>query len=346
MMYKYIVKNVARQNGQTATFMPKPLFGDNGSGMHAHQSLWKGERNLFYDDGRLRRPLRDLAKYYIGGLLKHAPALLALVAPDHQLLSPAGARLRGARQPRLLAAQPLGGLPHPGVLARARRPSASSSARPTRPATRTCPSPPADGRPRRHREPHRSRASRWTRTSTSLPPEEAREVKQVPGSLDAVLDALERDHDFLLEGRRVHERRARDLDRLQAQERGRPHPPAAAPLRVHPVLRRLGREDGEEATMLKRPRIESNNFVGPGTPGATSVVQFARPRAVPMSTEETRKLSDLLEMSQTLGSDLEPEVRPGRRAGDPGRAPRRAQRHHRPARRGHRRAGRRGRRRA
>ena len=80
LMYKYIIKNVARAHGKTATFMPKPIWGDNGSGMHVHQSLWKGGTNLFFNkDGYAL--ISDTAKYYIGGLLKHAPALLALVAP-------------------------------------------------------------------------------------------------------------------------------------------------------------------------------------------------------------------------------------------------------------------------
>ena len=74
MIYKYVVKNVARQRGMTATFMPKPLFGDNGSGMHVHQSIWKGERPLFAGDGYAGSS--ELMRYYIGGLLKHAPALL------------------------------------------------------------------------------------------------------------------------------------------------------------------------------------------------------------------------------------------------------------------------------
>ncbi len=79
-MYKYIVKNVAYQNGYTATFMPKPIFADNGSGMHCHQSLWKDGTNLFYDaDGYAL--LSDTALYYIGGILKHAPAILAFAAP-------------------------------------------------------------------------------------------------------------------------------------------------------------------------------------------------------------------------------------------------------------------------
>src|ERR1039457_2699088 len=80
LIYKHIVKNVCYQNGYTATFMPKPLFGDNGSGMHTHQSLWKDGVPLFYDkDGYAL--LSDTARWYIGGLLMHAPAVLAFAAP-------------------------------------------------------------------------------------------------------------------------------------------------------------------------------------------------------------------------------------------------------------------------
>ncbi len=80
MTYKYIIKNMARAYGKTATFMPKPLWGDNGSGMHVHQSLWKAGQTLMADASGYAG-LSQLSKYYIGGLLKHAPALLALVAP-------------------------------------------------------------------------------------------------------------------------------------------------------------------------------------------------------------------------------------------------------------------------
>lgn len=80
LLYKYIIKNMARANGMVATFMPKPLFGDNGSGMHCHQSLWKGSTNLFYDKNGYAL-LSQTAKYYIGGLLKHAPSLMAFCAP-------------------------------------------------------------------------------------------------------------------------------------------------------------------------------------------------------------------------------------------------------------------------
>ena len=78
--YKHIVRNVAKANGKSATFMPKPLFGDNGTGMHVHQSLWLGDQPLFYDqDGYAQ--LSELARHYIGGLLKHGPSLLAFCAP-------------------------------------------------------------------------------------------------------------------------------------------------------------------------------------------------------------------------------------------------------------------------
>ncbi|HXY68666.1 MAG TPA: type I glutamate--ammonia ligase [Gemmatimonadales bacterium] len=80
MMYKYVVKNVCAEHGYTATFMPKPMFGDNGSGMHVHQSLWKNGTNLFWSE-RGYAGLSDMARFYIGGLIKHAPALLAFAAP-------------------------------------------------------------------------------------------------------------------------------------------------------------------------------------------------------------------------------------------------------------------------
>ncbi len=80
MTYKYVVKNVCHNHGLTATFMPKPLFGDNGSGMHVHQSLWKGDTPLFFDENGYAL-ISEMARHYIGGLIAHAPALLALCAP-------------------------------------------------------------------------------------------------------------------------------------------------------------------------------------------------------------------------------------------------------------------------
>src|SRR5438034_1094038 len=79
MVYRYVVKNVARRHGKTATFMPKPLFGDNGSGMHTHRSLWKKNKPLFA--GNEYAGLSKLALNYIGGLLKHAHALFAFCSP-------------------------------------------------------------------------------------------------------------------------------------------------------------------------------------------------------------------------------------------------------------------------
>jgi glutamine synthetase len=79
-MFKYVVKNVSRRRGKTATFMPKPIFMDNGSGMHVHQSLWKKEKNTFYEPGSYA-DLSKACQYYIGGLLKHAGSILAFAAP-------------------------------------------------------------------------------------------------------------------------------------------------------------------------------------------------------------------------------------------------------------------------
>ncbi|MBI5026351.1 MAG: type I glutamate--ammonia ligase [Nitrospirae bacterium] len=79
MIFKYLLKNVARRHGKTVTFMPKPIFGDNGSGMHTHQSLWKNGKPLFAGSGYAG--LSELALYYIGGVLKHAPALAAITSP-------------------------------------------------------------------------------------------------------------------------------------------------------------------------------------------------------------------------------------------------------------------------
>ncbi len=80
MIYKYVIKNVAKKYGKTVTFMPKPIFGDNGSGMHCHQSIWKDGKPLFAGDKYA--DLSEMALYYIGGLLKHAPALLAITNPS------------------------------------------------------------------------------------------------------------------------------------------------------------------------------------------------------------------------------------------------------------------------
>ncbi len=198
MKYKYFVKNVARKNGLTATFMPKPLYGDNGSGMHVHQSLWKGDNNIFYDPAGYAQ-ISDTARYYIGGLLKHAPALLALTAPttnSYRRLVP------GFEAPVNLAYS------QRNRSAICRIPVYSKSPKAKRIEFRA-PDPSCNpylcfaallmagldgiqnqidpGEP-------------MDKDLYALPPEEARKVRQVPGSLDQVLDALEEDHEFLLKG--------------------------------------------------------------------------------------------------------------------------------------------------
>ncbi len=95
MIYKYVTRNVARRHGKVVTFMPKPLFGDNGSGMHVHQSLWKGGKNLFYSSSGYAE-LSQLGLYYIGGLLTHIDSLLAFCAPTTNSYKRLGAALRGA----------------------------------------------------------------------------------------------------------------------------------------------------------------------------------------------------------------------------------------------------------
>ncbi len=197
-IYKYLVKNVARQNGLTATFMPKPLFGDNGSGMHVHQSLWRGESNVFFDESGYAQ-LSDTAKYYIGGLLAHAPALLAIVAPttnSYRRLVP------GYEAPVNLAYS------QRNRSAVCRIPVYSKSPKAKRVEFRA-PDPAAnpylcfaallmaglDG-VQNQIDP----GEPMDKDLYDLPAEEARKVKQVPGSLPEVLAALEADHEFLLKG--------------------------------------------------------------------------------------------------------------------------------------------------
>ncbi|MBI5296485.1 MAG: type I glutamate--ammonia ligase [Chloroflexi bacterium] len=197
LMYKYIAKNVARKNGKTVTFMPKPLFGDNGSGMHVHSSLWKGESNVFYDASGYAG-LSDMAKYYIGGILKHAPALLALTSPTTNSFR------------RLVP-----GFEAPVNLAYSQR---NRSAICRIPVTKSSKAKRVEFRaPDPSSNPYLCFAAilmagldgiqnridpgePQDKDLYELPAEEAKLIKQVPGSLGAVLDALEADHDFLLQG--------------------------------------------------------------------------------------------------------------------------------------------------
>ena len=198
LKFKYIVKNVAWQNGKTATFMPKPLFGDNGSGMHCHQSLWKDGAPLFYDELGYAG-LSDIARYYIGGLLHHAPSLLAFTNPTVNSLPPPGARLRGAGQPGLLAGNRSAcvRVPITGTNPKAKRiefrvPDPSCNPYLAFSAMLMAG---IDGIKNKIEPP-----APIDKDLYELPPDEAASIPQVPGSLDEVLDALEADHDYLIEG--------------------------------------------------------------------------------------------------------------------------------------------------
>jgi glutamine synthetase len=198
MYYKYIVRNVVKKHGKTATFMPKPMFGDNGSGMHVHQSLWKGDTNTFWDESGYAG-LSDTARHYIGGLLAHAPALLAFCAPttnSYRRLVPgyeAPVNLVYSQRNRSAAI---------------RIPVYSKSPKSKRLEFR-CPDPTAnpylafsallmaglDGIQNKT-EP----GDPIERDLYELEGEDAARIKRTPGSLGEVLDALEADHAFLLKG--------------------------------------------------------------------------------------------------------------------------------------------------
>ncbi len=228
MLYKYVVKNVARAAGKTVTFMPKPLFQDNGSGMHVHQSLWKGGEPLFFDE-KGYAGLSDLARWYIGGLLKHAPSLLAFTNPTVNSYKRLVPGLRGAGQPRVLAAQPLGRGAHPALL---EEPEGEAHRVPLpRPVVQPVPRVlgVAHGRPRRHPEP--DRAAGAARPRPLRPP--ARGARQGAAGAGVAATkcstALEADHEYLLAGgvftpdvieTWVEYKRENEVDALRL----RPHP--------------------------------------------------------------------------------------------------------------------------
>ncbi len=198
LKYKYVVKNTANAAGKTVTFMPKPIFMDNGSGMHTHQSLWSDDENLFWDEVNYGG-ISDLARWYIGGLLTHAPALLAFTNPttnSYRRLVP--------------------GYEAPINLVYSQRNRSACIRIPVfsrHPATKRLefrtPDPACnpylafsamllagvDGIKNKLEPPEPMDKDLY-----DLPPEEKANVKQVPGSLEEVLDALEADHQWLLEG--------------------------------------------------------------------------------------------------------------------------------------------------
>ena len=198
MLFKYVIKNVAWQAGKTATFMPKPLFGDNGSGMHCHQSLWKEGVPLFYDELGYAG-LSDTARYYIGGLLRHAPSLLAFTNPTvnsyHRLVPGFEAPVNLVYSQRNRSACiriPITGADPKAKRIEFRVPDPSSNPYLAFSAMLMAG---LDGI-RNKIEP----ADPIDKDLYELPPEEHAGVAQVPGSLPAVLDALEQDSTYLLEG--------------------------------------------------------------------------------------------------------------------------------------------------
>jgi len=198
MKFKYVVKNTAWAGGQTATFMPKPIFGDNGSGMHTHQSLWKNGEPLFYDE-RGYGGLSDIARWYIGGLLKHAPALLAFTNPTvnsyHRLVPGYEAPVNlvySARNRSACIRIPIAGTSPKAKRIEFRIPDPSCNPYLAFAAQLMAG---LDGIKNRIEPPEPVDKDLY-----ELPPEEHASIQQVPGSLGEVLDALEADHDFLLEG--------------------------------------------------------------------------------------------------------------------------------------------------
>lgn len=226
IVFKYLIKNVAKRHGKTVTFMPKPIFGDNGSGMHTHQSLWKNGKPLFAGSGYAG--LSELALHYIGGVLKHAPALAAITSPttnSYKRLTP------GFEAPVNLAYS--GRNRSAGI----RIPMYSASPKAKRIEVRF-PDPSCN--------PYLAFASMLMagldgienkidpgepldKDIYELGPEELASVPSMPASLEEALDNLEADHEFLLKGdvftqdaldTWINYKRTKEVDALRL----RPHP--------------------------------------------------------------------------------------------------------------------------
>ncbi len=226
-IFKYVVRNVCQQHGFVATFMPKPLFGDNGSGMHTHQSLWREGTPLFYDENGYAR-LSDLARWYIGGLLAHAPALLAFAAPttnSYRRLVPgyeAPIKLAYSARNRSACIR----IPTYSEKPEARRLEFRSPDPTCNPylAFASMLMAGLDGIAHRIEPPAPVEADLY-----ELQGPEATRVTDLPGSLGEVLDALAGDHDFLLRGdvftpdvidTWIAYKRSREVDPVRL----RPHP--------------------------------------------------------------------------------------------------------------------------
>ncbi|MFB2571694.1 type I glutamate--ammonia ligase [Micrococcus sp. IITD107] len=198
LKFKYIVKGVAEAFGKSATFMPKPVFGDNGSGMHCHQSLWNGGEPLFYDEKGYAN-LSDTARWYIGGLLKHASAILAFTNPT---VNSYRRLVKGFEAPvNMVYSQgnrsaairiPITGSNPKAKRLEFRAPDASANPYLAFAAQLMAG---LDGI-RNRIEP----AEPIDKDLYELPAEEAKDIQKAPGSLDEALEALEEDHEFLLAG--------------------------------------------------------------------------------------------------------------------------------------------------
>ncbi|QBR91485.1 type I glutamate--ammonia ligase [Nocardioides euryhalodurans] len=198
MKFKYLIKNTAWEQGKSVTFMPKPIFGDNGSGMHVHQSLWKDGEPLFYDETGYAG-LSDTARHYIGGILKHAPSLLAFTNPTvnsyHRLVPGFEAPISLVYSSRNRSASvriPITGANPKAKRVETRFPDPSANPYLAFSALMLAG---LDGIKNKI-EP----AEPIDKDIYELPPDEMAEIDQVPTSLNAVLDNLEADHDFLTEG--------------------------------------------------------------------------------------------------------------------------------------------------
>ncbi|MCH6197655.1 type I glutamate--ammonia ligase [Corynebacterium mastitidis] len=196
--FKYLIKNTAAQEGKSVTFMPKPLAGDNGSGMHAHQSLWKDGKPLFHDESGYAG-LSDIARYYIGGILHHAGAVLAFTNPTlnsyHRLVPgfEAPINLVYSQRNRSAAVRiPITGSNPKAKRIEFRAPDPSGNPYLVLAAMMLAG---LDGIKNRI-EPH----APVDKDLYELPPEEAASIPQAPTSLDASLRALEADNEFLTEG--------------------------------------------------------------------------------------------------------------------------------------------------
>ncbi|MFD7524124.1 type I glutamate--ammonia ligase [Paenibacillus chitinolyticus] len=202
MKYKYIIHNTARQYGKVATFMPKPLFGDNGSGMHVHQSIFDGDTPLFYDKNGYAN-MSEMALHYIGGILYHAPALLALTNPStnsFKRLVPgyeAPVNLVFSKGNRSAAVRiPVAAVTPKGCRIEFRTPDSTANPYLAFAAMLMAG---LDGIKKKI-DPRALGYGPLDKNIYELSDEDKSEIRSVPGTLDEALDALEADHEFLLEG--------------------------------------------------------------------------------------------------------------------------------------------------